>query len=89
MKNKHLKILAKTELENMENFKKEIALNLSLNLYSFVDKKTMLNALEILIKNIEVFKSNFKDEEKISKIISGLPILYITIKSIPVLDKVS
>ena len=89
MKNKHLKILAKAELENMENFKKEIALNLSLNLYSLVDKKTMLNALEILIKNIEVFKSNFKDEEKISKIISGLPILYITIKNIPVKGKVS
>ena len=89
MKNKHLKILAKAELENMENFKKEIALNLSLNLYSLVDKKTMLNALEILIKNIEVLKSSVKDEEKISKIISGLPVLYITIKSIPVLNKVS
>lgn len=89
MKNKHLKILAKAELENMENFKREIALNLSLNLYSFVDKKTMLNALEILIKNIEVLKNNVKDEETISKIISGLPVLYITIKNIPVRDKVS
>ena len=89
MKNKHLKILAKAELENMENFKKEIALNLSLNLYSLVDKKTMLKALEILIQNIEVLKSSVKDEEKISKIISGLPVLYITIKNIPVLDKVS
>ena len=89
MKNKHLKILAKAELENMENFKKEIALNLSLNLYSLVDKKTMLKALEILIKNIEVLKSSVKNEEKISRIISGLPVLYITIKNIPVLDKVS
>ena len=89
MKNKHLKILAKAELENMENFKKEISLNLSLNLYSLVDTNTMLNALEILIKNIEVLKSSVKDEEKISKIISGLPVLYITIKNIPVLNKVS
>lgn len=89
MKNKHLKILAKAELENMENFKREIALNLSLNLYNLVDKNTMLNALEILIKNIEVFKSSVKNEEKISKIISGLPALYITIKNIPVLHKVS
>ena len=77
---KNLKIWIKNELENMEEFKIKISLKL-INDVNFIDRTSLNSSLEILIKNIEVFeKSN--DNEKISKILSGLPALYITVKSI-------
>ena len=75
-----LKIWIKNELENMENFKVKIALKLT-NDISFIDRTSLNSSLEILIKNIDILNTS-KDEEKISKILSGLPALYITVKSI-------
>ena len=43
----------------------------------------MREAVDILSKNIVIFKNNFQNEhEKIIKILSGLPLLYIVIKTI-------
>lgn len=39
----------------------------------------MREAVDILSKNIVIFKNNF-EHEKIIKILSGLPLLYIVIK---------
>ena len=45
------------------------------------DKVSIIKALDILSKNIEVFKNN-SEHEKIIKILSGLPLLYLVIKTI-------
>lgn len=75
-----LKIWIKNELENMEDFKIKIALKLA-NDESFIDRTSLNSSLEILIKNIDVLNTS-KDEEKIYKILNGLPAFYITVKSI-------
>ena len=75
-----LKIWIKNELENMEKFKVKIALKLT-NDVSFVDRTSLNSSLEILIKNIDILNTS-KDEEKIYKILNGLPAFYITVKSI-------
>ena len=77
---KNLKIWIKNELENMENFKKKITLKLT-NDVSFIDRTSLNSSLDILIKNIDVL-NNSKNEEKIHKILNGLPAFYITVKSI-------
>ena len=77
---KDLKIWIKNELENMENFKVKIALKLT-NDVGFIDRTSLNSSLEILIKNIDVLNTS-KDEEKIYKILNGLPAFYITVKSI-------
>ena len=77
---KDLKIWIKNELENMEKFKVKIALKLT-NDVSFIDRTSLNSSLEILIKNIDILNTS-KDEEKIHKILNGLPALYITIKNI-------
>ena len=75
-----LKIWIKNELENMEKFKVKIALKLT-NDVSFIDRTSLNSSLEILIKNIDILNTS-KDEEKIYKILNGLPAFYITVKSI-------
>ena len=75
-----LKIWIKNELENMEDFKIKIALKLA-NDESFIDRTSLASILEILIKNIEALKLA-NDEEKIYKILLGLPALYITIQNL-------
>ena len=75
-----LKIWIKNELENMEKFKVKIALKLT-NDVGFIDRTSLNSILEILIKNIDVLNTS-KDEEKIYKILNGLPAFYITVKSI-------
>lgn len=77
---KDLKIWIKNELENMEDFKIKIALKLA-NDESFIDRTSLASILEILIKNIEALKLA-NDEEKIYKILLGLPALYITIQNL-------
>ena len=77
---KDLKIWIKNELENMEKFKVKIALKLT-NDVGFIDRTSLNSSLEILIKNIDILNTS-KDEEKIHKILNGLPALYITIKNI-------
>ncbi len=77
---KDLKIWIVNELENMEKFKVKIALKLTDDV-SFVDRTSLNSILEILIKNIDVLNTS-KDEEKIYKILNGLPAFYITVKSI-------
>ena len=73
--------LIKNEISNMKNIRKEIISNLAKSLYDSKDKTLMREAVDILSKNIEVFKNNF-EHEKIIKILSGLPLLYIVIKTI-------
>ena len=77
---KDLKIWIKNELENMEKFKVKISLKLTSDV-SFIDRTSLNSSLEILIKNIDILNTS-KDEEKIYKILNGLPALYITIKNI-------
>ena len=73
--------LIKNEISNMKNIRKEIISNLAKNLYDCKDKTLMREAVDILSKNIVIFKNNF-EHEKIIKILSGLPLLYIVIKTI-------
>ena len=73
--------LIKHEISNMKNIRKEIVSNLAKNLYDSKDKTLMREAVDILSKNIVIFKNNF-EHEKIIKILSGLPLLYIVIKNI-------
>ncbi len=73
--------LIKNEISNMKNIRKEIISNLAKNLYDSKDKTLMRKAVDILSKNIVIFKNNF-EHEKIIKILSGLPLLYIVIKNI-------
>ena len=73
--------LIKNEISNMKNIRKEIISNLAKNLYDSKDKVSIIKALDILSKNIEVFKNN-SEHEKIIKILSGLPLLYLVIKTI-------
>ena len=73
--------LIKNEISNMKNIRKEIISNLAKNLYDSKDKILMREAVDILSKNIVIFKNNF-EHEKIIKILSGLPLLYIVIKTI-------
>ena len=77
---KDLRNWIKNELENMEKFKVKISLKLT-NDVSFIDRTSLNSSLEILIKNIDVLNTS-KDEEKIYKILNGLPAFYITVKSI-------
>ena len=75
--------LIKNEISNMKNIRKEIVSNLAKSLYDSKDKTLMREAVDILSKNIVIFKNNFQNEhEKIIKILSGLPLLYIVIKTI-------
>ena len=73
--------LIKNEISNMRNIRKEIVSNLAKNLYDSKDKTLMREAVDILSKNIVIFKNNF-EHEKIIKILSGLPLLYLVIKTI-------
>ena len=73
--------LIKNEISNMKNIRKDIISNLAKNLYDSKDKILMREAVDILSKNIVIFKNNF-EHEKIIKILSGLPLLYIVIKNI-------
>ena len=73
--------LIKNEISNMKNIRKEIVSNLAKKLYDSKDKVSIIKALDILSKNIEVFKRN-SEHEKIIKILSGLPLLYLVIKTI-------
>ena len=73
--------LIKNEISNMKNMRKEIISNLAKSLYDSKDKTLMREAVDILSKNIVIFKNNF-EHEKIIKILSGLPLLYIVIKTI-------
>ena len=73
--------LIKNEISNMKNMRKEIISNLAKSLYDSKDKTLMREAVDILSKNIVIFKNNF-EHEKIIKILSGLPLLYIVIKNI-------
>ena len=73
--------LIKNEISNMKNIRKEIISNLAKSLYDSKDKTLMREAVDILSKNIVIFKNNF-EHEKIIKILSGLPLLYIVIKNI-------
>lgn len=73
--------LIKNEISNMKNIRKEIVSNLAKNLYDSKDKTLMREAVDILSKNIVIFKNNF-EHEKIIKILSGLPLLYLVIKTI-------
>ncbi|MEM5557990.1 hypothetical protein AAHK07_05645 [Aliarcobacter cryaerophilus] len=73
--------LIKNEISNMKNIRKEIISNLAKNLYDSKDKILMREAVDILSKNIVIFKNNF-EHEKIIKILSGLPLLYLVIKTI-------
>ena len=73
--------LIKNEISNMKNIRKEIVSNLAKNLYDSKDKVSIIKALDILSKNIEVFRRN-SEHEKIIKILSGLPLLYLVIKAI-------
>ena len=73
--------LIKNEISNMKNMRKEIISNLAKNLYDSKDKTLMRKAVDILSKNIVIFKNNF-EHEKIIKILSGLPLLYLVIKTI-------
>lgn len=73
--------LIKNEISNMKNMRKEIISNLAKNLYDSKDKTLMREAVDILSKNIVIFKNNF-EHEKIIKILSGLPLFYIVIKNI-------
>ena len=73
--------LIKNEISNMKNIRKEIISNLAKNLYDSKDKTLMREAVDILSKNIVIFKNNF-EHEKIIKILSGLPLFYIVIKNI-------
>ena len=77
---KDLRNWIKNELENMEKFKVKIALKLTSDV-NFIDRTSLNSILEILIKNIDILNTS-KDEEKIHKILNGLPALYITIKNI-------
>ncbi len=75
--------LIKNEISNMKNIRKEIISNLAKNLYDSKDKTLMREVVDILSKNIVIFKNNFQNEhEKIIKILSGLPLFYIVIKTI-------
>ena len=75
--------LIKNEISNMKNMRKEIISNLAKSLYDSKDKILMREAVDILSKNIVIFKNNFQNEhEKIIKILSGLPLFYIVIKTI-------
>ena len=73
--------LIKNEISNMKNIRKEIISNLAKNLYDSKDKTLMREAVDILSKNIVIFKNNF-EHEKIIKILSGLTLLYLVIKTI-------
>ena len=73
--------LIKNEISNMKNIRKEIISNLAKSLYDSKDKTLMREAVDILSKNIVIFKNNF-EHEKIIKILSGLPLFYIVIKNI-------
>ena len=73
--------LIKNEISNMKNIRKEIISNLAKKLYDSKDKTLMREAVDILSKNIVIFKNNF-EHEKIIKILSGLPLLYLVIKTI-------
>ena len=73
--------LIKNEISNMKNIRKEIISNLAKSLYDSKDKTLMREAVDILSKNIVIFKNNF-EHEKIIKILSELPLLYIVIKNI-------
>ena len=73
--------LIKNEISNMKNIRKEIVSNLAKNLYDSKDKTLMREAVDILSKNIVIFKNIF-EHEKIIKILSGLPLLYLVIKTI-------
>ena len=73
--------LIKNEISNMKNIRKDIISNLAKNLYDSKDKTLMREAVDILSKNIVIFKNNF-EHEKIIKILSGLPLLYLVIKTI-------
>ena len=73
--------LIKNEISNMKNIRKEIISNLAKSLYDSKDKTLMREAVDILSKNIVIFKNNF-EHEKIIKILSGLPLLYLVIKAI-------
>ena len=77
----YVKKLIKNEISNMKNIRKEIISNLAKKLYDSKDKTLMREAVDILSKNIVIFKNNF-EHEKIIKILSGLPLLYIVIKTI-------
>ena len=70
----------------MEDFKIKIALKLA-NDESFIDRTSLASILEILIKNIEALKLA-NDEEKIYKILLGLPALYITIQNLQYNNKI-
>ena len=77
----YVKKLIKNEISNMKNIRKEIISNLAKKLYDSKDKTLMREAVDILSKNIVIFKNNF-EHEKIIKILSGLPLFYIVIKTI-------
>ena len=77
----YVKKLIKNEISNMKNIRKEIISNLAKKLYDSKDKTLMREAVDILSKNIVIFKNNF-EHEKIIKILSGLPLLYLVIKTI-------
>ena len=77
----YVKKLIKNEISNMKNIRKEIISNLAKKLYDSKDKTLMREAVDILSKNIVIFKNNF-EHEKIIKILSGLPLFYIVIKNI-------
>ena len=77
----YVKKLIKNEISNMKNIRKEIISNLAKSLYDSKDKTLMREAVDILSKNIVIFKNNF-EHEKIIKILSGLPLFYIVIKNI-------
>ncbi len=79
--NGYLNKVIKNELNNMKTIRSEISKNLSEERYSSVDKSSIITSIEILNQNIEVLEKS-DDTEKISRIISGLPALYITIRSI-------
>ncbi len=79
--NGYLNKMIKNELSNMKTIRSEISKNLSAERYSVIDKKSIIVSIDILTKNIEVLEKG-TDTEKISKILSGLPTLYITIRSI-------
>ncbi len=79
--NGYLLKIIKNELNNMKTIRSEIAKTLSMECYSSVDKSSIITSIDILNQNIEVLEKS-DDTEKISRIISGLPALYITIRSI-------
>ena len=59
----YVKKLIKNEISNMKNIRKEIISNLAKSLYDSKDKVSIIKALDILSKNIEVFRRNSEHEK--------------------------